>query len=300
MPPAPAYFPYGIYAVPEISTVGMSEEEVKEKKIPYECGIARFRETSRGHIMGLDTGLMKMIFSIKTRRLLGVHIIGEGATELIHIGQAVLNLKGGIDYSSRTPSITPRSPKPTRLPRSTPGTGCRARTERRCLYLLVAVASLRPAKTALCAIVVHFSSMLCRDSGHWREYRMLIEITPALNDALKTCSEIERNLIAIGQRSDPQRKADLVQWRRKFAEQMGQVGQLIEQDAALRQRPEMAREMHSLLSSFRFAIGQHQASWPAVRIDEDAEAYAASARGTYARSDLFWSWCSRHLAFTRH
>jgi NAD(P) transhydrogenase len=98
MPPAPSYFPYGIYAVPEISTVGMSEEEVKEKKIPYECGIARFRETSRGHIMGLDTGLMKIIFSLKTRKLLGVHIIGEGATELIHIGQAVLNLKGTIDY----------------------------------------------------------------------------------------------------------------------------------------------------------------------------------------------------------
>ena len=98
MPPAPAYFPYGIYAVPEISTVGMSEQDVKEKKIPYECGIARFRETSRGHIMGLDSGLMKMIFSLKTRRLLGVHILGEGATELIHIGQAVLNLKGTIDY----------------------------------------------------------------------------------------------------------------------------------------------------------------------------------------------------------
>jgi len=98
MPPAPQYFPYGVYAVPEISTVGMSEQEVKDKKIPYECGIARFRETSRGHIMGLDSGLMKMIFSIKSRRLLGVHIIGEGATELIHIGQAVLNLKGTIDY----------------------------------------------------------------------------------------------------------------------------------------------------------------------------------------------------------
>jgi NAD(P) transhydrogenase len=98
MPPAPQYFPYGIYAVPEISTVGMSEQEVREKGIGYECGIARFRETSRGHIMGLDQGLMKMIFSLKTRRLLGVHIIGEGATELIHIGQAVLNLKGTIDY----------------------------------------------------------------------------------------------------------------------------------------------------------------------------------------------------------
>ncbi|MDO6965484.1 Si-specific NAD(P)(+) transhydrogenase [Rhizobium alvei] len=94
----PQYFPYGIYAVPEISTCGLTEEEVKARGIPYECGIARFRETSRGHIMGLDNGMLKMIFSLKTRRLLGVHIVGEGATELIHIGQAVLNLKGTVDY----------------------------------------------------------------------------------------------------------------------------------------------------------------------------------------------------------
>ncbi|MEO6093711.1 MAG: Si-specific NAD(P)(+) transhydrogenase [Novosphingobium sp.] len=98
MPPAPRYYPYGIYAVPEISTVGLSEQEVRDKGINYECGIARLRETSRGHIMGLEQGMMKMVFSNKTRRLLGVHIIGEGATELIHIGQAVLNLKGTIDY----------------------------------------------------------------------------------------------------------------------------------------------------------------------------------------------------------
>jgi len=98
MPPAPEFFPYGIYAVPEISTVGMSEEEVRRRGIPYECGVARFRETSRGHIMGLNTGMMKLIFSLKTRRLLGAHIVGEGATELVHIGQAVLNLKGTLDY----------------------------------------------------------------------------------------------------------------------------------------------------------------------------------------------------------
>ncbi|MGJ4854159.1 Si-specific NAD(P)(+) transhydrogenase [Labrys sp. KB_33_2] len=97
-PPPPEYFPYGIYSVPEISTTGLTEEEVRQKGIPYEVGIARLRETSRGHIMGLDSGIMKMIFSTKTRRLLGVHILGEGATELIHIGQAVLNLKGTIDY----------------------------------------------------------------------------------------------------------------------------------------------------------------------------------------------------------
>jgi NAD(P) transhydrogenase len=97
-PAAPEFFPYGIYSVPEISMIGMTEEQVREKKILYEIGVARFRETSRGHIMGLSSGFMKMIFSIETKRLLGVHIVGEGATELIHIGQAVLNLEGTLDY----------------------------------------------------------------------------------------------------------------------------------------------------------------------------------------------------------
>jgi NAD(P) transhydrogenase len=96
--PESPWFPYGIYSVPEISTVGMSEEEVKQRGIPYEVGIARFRETSRGHIMGLEHGMLKMLVSLKTRRLLGVQIVGEGATELIHIAQAVLNLKGTVDY----------------------------------------------------------------------------------------------------------------------------------------------------------------------------------------------------------
>ena len=94
----PEGFPYGIYSVPEISTVGLSEDEVRRAGTPYECGIARFRETSRGQIMGLKSGMMKLIFSTETRRLLGAHIIGEGATELIHIGQAVLNLKGTIEF----------------------------------------------------------------------------------------------------------------------------------------------------------------------------------------------------------
>jgi NAD(P) transhydrogenase len=98
LPPAPEFFPYGIYSVPEISTIGMTEEDVRGKGIGYECGVARFRETSRGHIMGLNSGMMKMIFAIETRRLLGVHIVGEGATELVHIGQAVLNLHGTLDY----------------------------------------------------------------------------------------------------------------------------------------------------------------------------------------------------------
>ncbi len=95
---APAFFPYGIYAVPEISTIGMTEEEVRLRGLSFECGTAHFQETSRGHIMGLSSGFMKMIFALSDRRLLGVHIVGEGATELIHIGQAVLNLGGTLDY----------------------------------------------------------------------------------------------------------------------------------------------------------------------------------------------------------
>ncbi len=94
----PEFFPYGIYSVPEISTVGITEEEARERGIAFESGVARFRETSRGHIMGLNSGFMKMIFSLETHRLLGVHIVGEGATELIHIGQAVLNLGGTLEY----------------------------------------------------------------------------------------------------------------------------------------------------------------------------------------------------------
>jgi NAD(P) transhydrogenase len=96
--PPPETFPYGIYAVPEISTVGQSEEQVRESGIAYEVGVARFRETSRGHIMGVNSGFLKLLFALDSRRLLGAHIVGEGATELIHIGQAVINLGGTVDF----------------------------------------------------------------------------------------------------------------------------------------------------------------------------------------------------------
>jgi NAD(P) transhydrogenase len=94
----PERFPYGIYAVPEISMVGKNEEELTEAAIPYEIGKARYREIARGQILGDVTGLLKLIFHSETRQLLGVHIIGEGASELIHIGQAVLSFGGKIDY----------------------------------------------------------------------------------------------------------------------------------------------------------------------------------------------------------
>ena len=92
------HFPVGIYSIPEISTVGKSEEDLTRNKVPYESGVARYREIARGQILGDDSGFLKMLFHRKDRRLLGVHAIGSGATELIHIGQTVLGLNAGLDY----------------------------------------------------------------------------------------------------------------------------------------------------------------------------------------------------------
>ncbi|MBI5083046.1 MAG: Si-specific NAD(P)(+) transhydrogenase [Acidobacteria bacterium] len=98
----PELFPYGIYTIPEISMCGRTEEELTLAGIPYEVGKARYREIARGQIVGDTTGLLKMMFHVETRQLLGVHIIGEGASELIHIGQAVLAFGGKVDYFVNT------------------------------------------------------------------------------------------------------------------------------------------------------------------------------------------------------
>ena len=100
--PMPSYFPIGIYAVPEISMVGENEQDLTRKKVPYEIGMARYREIARGHILGDDSGLLKLLFHRRNRQLLGVHVIGMGATELVHVGQAVLGLGGGLDYFLNT------------------------------------------------------------------------------------------------------------------------------------------------------------------------------------------------------
>jgi NAD(P) transhydrogenase len=90
--------PFGIYTIPEVSTVGATEEELTEARVPYEIGQAFYRETARAHIMGDPEGVLKLVFHRKTLQLLGVHIIGERASELIHIGQAVIAYGGTIEY----------------------------------------------------------------------------------------------------------------------------------------------------------------------------------------------------------
>ncbi len=90
--------PYGIYAIPEISMVGKNEEDLTKAEIPYGIGIARYKEIARGQLIGDETGMLKLLFNRQNHELLGVHAIGEGATELIHIGQAVMAYHGKIDY----------------------------------------------------------------------------------------------------------------------------------------------------------------------------------------------------------
>ncbi len=91
-------FPYGIYAVPEISMVGKTEEQLTAEGIPYESGVANYREIARGQLLGDEFGMLKMLIHQETHKLLGVHVIGTGATELIHIGQAVMALDGDAEF----------------------------------------------------------------------------------------------------------------------------------------------------------------------------------------------------------
>ncbi len=98
----PALFPLGIYSIPEISMVGKTEEELTKEGVPYESGVAHFRETARGAIVGDVSGFLKLLFHRETRKLLGVHILGTSATELVHVGQAVMALGGTLDYFVET------------------------------------------------------------------------------------------------------------------------------------------------------------------------------------------------------
>ena len=91
-------FPVGIYSIPEVSMVGQNENQLIEKNIPYETGIARYKEISRGNILDDKVGLLKLIVHRDTKKILGVHILGTNATELIHIGQCTIELEGGLEY----------------------------------------------------------------------------------------------------------------------------------------------------------------------------------------------------------
>jgi NAD(P) transhydrogenase len=94
----PELFPYGVYSIPEISMVGKTEAQLTEAGIPYEAGIAQYKELARGQLLGDDTGMLKLLIHQENLTILGIHAIGTGATELIHIGQAVMTLGGTVEY----------------------------------------------------------------------------------------------------------------------------------------------------------------------------------------------------------
>ena len=85
--------PYGLFTIPEISMIGENEEELTARKVPYEVGVARFREIAKGQIVGDRMGLLKLLFSFEDMQLLGVHVIGEQATELVHVGLMALMME---------------------------------------------------------------------------------------------------------------------------------------------------------------------------------------------------------------
>jgi NAD(P) transhydrogenase len=90
--------PYGIYAIPEISMVGWTEEALTKEGIPYEAGIAHYKEIARGQLLHDEVGMLKLLIHQESHALLGVHCIGTNATELVHIGQAVMAFKGTVEY----------------------------------------------------------------------------------------------------------------------------------------------------------------------------------------------------------
>src|SRR6516165_9189812 len=94
----PNLIPYGIYTIPEISMVGRTEEQLTKEKQPYEIGMARYAELAKGQMLGDEQGILKLIFDPETLKLLGVHIIGDRAAEIVHIGQVVLSMGGTIEY----------------------------------------------------------------------------------------------------------------------------------------------------------------------------------------------------------
>lgn len=95
-------FPYGIYTIPEISMVGYTEHQLTEERVPYEVGIARYDELAKGQMLGVTTGMLKLIFHADTLKLLGVHCIGENATEIVHVGQLAMDHGLDIYYFTET------------------------------------------------------------------------------------------------------------------------------------------------------------------------------------------------------
>ncbi len=120
-----------------------------------------------------------------------------------------------------------------------------------------------------------------------------------LREALARFAAAEKAIEAIGTRTDKERKQALVHSRRQLSEQIGVLGPIIDQDTGLAQHPEMHRELGKRFSAMRYGLAHHQASWPAVTIDDDPIAYRASALNVQEKALLFWQYCGQHIGIHR-
>lgn len=126
-----------------------------------------------------------------------------------------------------------------------------------------------------------------------------MRLSAQLRDALGRYRRIEDDVAAVRDRSDAERKQALVNSRRQLSEQIGQLGPVIEGDVDLAQDPDKQKEISRLFTAMRYSLALHQASWPAVKIDEDPAAYRASSLGVKEKSDAFWSWWQSNLGLRR-
>ena len=123
--------------------------------------------------------------------------------------------------------------------------------------------------------------------------------SPQLREALARFAAAEKAIEAIGTRTDKERKQALVQSRRQLSEQIGVLGPIIDQDPELARDIDLQRELGRRFSAMRYGLAQHQASWPAVIIDENPVAYRESAHSVQQKSQLFWQYCGQHLGIDR-
>ena len=127
--------PTGIYTKPEISSVGKTERQLTEAKVPYAAGKSMFKSLARAQITGQTVGMLKLLFHRDTRELLGIHCFGDSAAEIVHIGQAIMTQpppNNRSTTSSTRPSTTPRWPRPTGWRRCGGWIGCSEAVERVC------------------------------------------------------------------------------------------------------------------------------------------------------------------------
>jgi hypothetical protein len=154
---------------------------------------------------------------------------------------------------------------------------------------------LREKRKAVKTIIKHNKII----GGTMAHGRVAMRLSVQLREALGNYRIVEDDVVAIGVRRDEGRKLALVRSRRELAERIGDIAQAMEADAELKTEPDKQKEIDRLFAAMRYSLALHQASWPAVKIDEDPVAYRNSALGVKEKSDAFWGWWQHNVGLKR-